>query len=505
MTRFDAIVIGAGVNGLVAAALLARRGKKVCLLEGARQTGGMAALRPGEGPALAHLVHNLSPAVRRDLGLGRDWPFALTPLATVALAEDGRHVVVDGPNAGLADGTAHPFAAAHAALTERLTRYGALLRNMAETAPPGGGVTGIAMMRQGLRFARTGLSLRAMGKPEMRRFLQVLLSNAYDLILDEMSDGPLAGLWTADAVRGAALGPRSPGTVFSLIYRMGHGGIAARPEGGMEAVIAALEEAGRKAGCTLRTDTRVARILTEGDRVTGVATEAGEILSAPVVLSSAAPLTTARLTGLDHFDIEATRRLRNLRSRGTVAKVNLKLARAPALPGVDLASARMVFAPSAEYVETAFNPSKYGEMSEAPVIEAVMPDPGAASPWLSLLVQYAPADLDGGWTAAARDRLAGIATQTLARALPDLPGLVTSAEVMTPDQIGAATGAPGGHWHQAELTFDQMLTLRPGNGMGHYAFGPSGLYLCGAATHPGGDVMGLSGRNAALRALEDRA
>ena len=114
MTRFDAIVIGAGVNGLVAAALLARRGKKVCLIEAARQPGGMAALRPGEGPALAHLVHNLSPAVRRDLGLGRDWPFALTPLTTVALAEDGRHVIVDGPRARLADGTPHPFAGAHA-------------------------------------------------------------------------------------------------------------------------------------------------------------------------------------------------------------------------------------------------------------------------------------------------------------------------------------------------------------------------------------------------------
>ena len=503
MSRYDAIIIGAGVNGLVAGATLARRGKSVCILDTAPHAGGMAALRPGDGPALAHLVHNLSPAVRRDLGLGRtDWPFGLTPLKTVALAEDGHHVVIDGRSARRLDGTDHPFAAAHAALTDRMTRYGALLRNLAEAAPPQGGMGGMAALRQGLRLARTGLALRGMGKPEMRRFLQVLLSNAYDLILDEMSDGPLAGLWAADAVRGSALGPRSPGTVFSLIYRYGHGGQPARPDSGIGAVIDALAGAARDAGCTLRLATPAARILTQGDRVTGVETASGEVLTARLVLSSAAPLTTARLTGLEHFDIEATRRLRTLRARGTVAKVNLKLSATPQIAGVDPANSRLVFAPSATYVERAFNPAKYGAMSQAPVIEAVMPDPKGE--WLSALVQYAPADLEGGWTDEARDRLAKTTIATLARALPDLPKLLTETEVLTPDRIGDATGAPGGHWHQAELTFDQMLTLRPGNGMGHYAFGPAGLFLCGAATHPGGDVMGLSGRNAALRALEDR-
>jgi phytoene dehydrogenase-like protein len=144
-------------------------------------------------------------------------------------------------------------------------------------------------------------------------------------------------------------------------------------------------------------------------------------------------------------------------------------------------------------------------MSETPVIEAVMTDPRAERPWLSLAVQYAPSDLSGGWTDAARNRLLKITLDTLARIAPELPDLVEEAQILTPDRIEAATAAPGGHWHHAELSLDQLLTLRPGNGMGHYAFGPAGLYLCGAATHPGGDVMGLAGRNAALKALEDAA
>ena len=508
MSRYDAIVIGAGVNGLVAGAVLARRGKSVCILEAKPAVGGMASLAQDGGPALAHLVHNLSPSVRRDIGLDAlKWPFKLTPLPTMSLDPQGRHVVLRGQRASYADGGEHAGAQHCRTLLQRLTSYGALLRHLAELPPPGGGqaLSGPGLARA-LRLARFGIGLRGMGKPEMRRFLQVLLSNSYDLILDEIPDGPLAGLLAADAVRGTAMGPGSPGTVFSLIYRMGHGGIAARPDSGMNAVMDSLAGAARDAGCRIETATPARRILVACDRVTGVETDTGDVLEASRVLSSAAPQVTADLTGLGHFDIEATRRLRNVRARGTAAKINLALARAPEIPGLpqDLLGARMIFAPSADYVERAFNPAKYSEMSEAPAIEAVMPDPHADRPWLSLIMQYAPADLSG-WTDAARDRLLKNTLDALARVAPDLPGLVEEAQVLTPDLIEAATAAPSGHWHHAELSLDQLLTLRPGNGMGHYAFGPAGLYLCGAATHPGGDVMGLAGRNAALKALEDAA
>jgi phytoene dehydrogenase-like protein len=208
--------------------------------------------------------------------------------------------------------------------------------------------------------------------------------------------------------------------------------------------------------------------------------------------------------GVAHSDIETARRIHTIRARGTAAKVNLRLRDGAALDDLPegLRDARLVFAPSAAYVDAASNAAKYGEMSTAPVIEAVPVTHKDGSRWLSAIVQYAPVDLEGGWTDAARARLEGITRDTLARTLPRLATQIDSAQVITPDRIAAQTGVAGGHWHHAEMALDQLFMLRPAIGLGRHRIGPRGLYLCGAAAHPGGDVMGLSGRNAALCALE---
>jgi phytoene dehydrogenase-like protein len=220
-----------------------------------------------------------------------------------------------------------------------------------------------------------------------------------------------------------------------------------------------------------------------------------------------------RLAGPAHYDIEAVRRLRNMRAKGTAAKLNLRLDGLPEPPGLgpELLGGRLLLAPSVEQVERAFDPVKYGRVSEAPVIEAVIPsltDPQTAPRGghvLSAIVQYVPHAPEGGWTAAARDRLRDVALATLETALPGLSARVSEAETLTPSDIEAATGAPGGHWHHGELSLDQLLTVRPVNGMARYRFGPAGYYLCGAGAHPGGDVMGAAGRNAAQVALADAA
>lgn len=496
---FDAVVIGGGINGLVAATVLARKGQKLCLLERSGALGGMAA---GNG-RMAHLLWNLSPLVRREVGMKADrWPFGLTSIPSVALSPDGSHVILRGVSASFADGTPHPQADIYRQLHRQLVDYGDLLRSLAEGGPPGidGPWTSRAALKEIWRLGRFGLRLKRMDKPQMRRFLQVLLSNAYDLILDDLKDGPLAGLLAADAVRGAAAGPRSPGTVFSLIYRLGHGGDLSLPTDGMGAVIDAFETAARSAGVEIRMDTGVSRVIVEGDQVIGVETSTGDVLNASRVLSSTGALRTAQMAGFASFDIEATRRLRNLRAKGTTAKINLTLDKPLEVNGIssDLGAARYVLAPSADYVEQAFNPSKYRQMSKAPVVEAVMPDPQS----LSIITQYAPVDLDGGWNDAAKAQLLDITTRALSPYMPDLTSSIAASEVITPDQIEAETGAPGGHWHHAEMALDQLLTIRPVNGMGRYAMGPKGLYLCGASAHPGGDLMGLSGRNAAHAALE---
>ncbi|WP_425045810.1 phytoene desaturase family protein [Primorskyibacter sp. S87] len=507
MSRYDAIVVGGGVNGLVAGTILARRGMSVCIVEQADHFGGMAAYSLNGGPPLAHSLYNLSPRVLKDIGLSsQDAAFSGQTVATVSLSDNGQHIVVDGSRASSIDGNTLPESQALKTLLDSLVSYGELLRQLAEAPPPGGSHALVSRdgLSQLLRLAKLGLGLKRLGKPKMRRFLQILLSNVYDLILDELPDGQIAGLLAADAVRGAAAGPRSPGTVFNLIYRLGHGGIVSLPHGGMSAVTDLLAKAASDSDCVLMPDSTISRILTTGDSVSGIELTTGETVRAPLVLSSIAPQQTFRLTGTGMFDIEASRRIRNIRARGTTAKVNFKLPDGAPLPGLpaDLSGSRLVYAPSAEYVETAFNPAKYREMSDAPVIEAVRTVSSDGSHWLSTIVQYAPSDIEGGWTDAKQDRLGRLTLETLNRTLPGLSDLVKDRQVITPDLIETATGAPGGHWHHAEMSLDQLLTLRPANGIGRYAMGPKGLFLCGATTHPGGDVMGLAGRNAALAALE---
>jgi phytoene dehydrogenase-like protein len=507
MSNYDAIVVGGGINGLVAGAVLGRKGKKVCIIEKLDSFGGMASYAVDGGPTLAHALYNLSPRALKDAGIDVDRAtFSGQQIDTVSLADDGNHIVFKANGVYWNDGSQHPQSKAWCELIQRFKTYGGLLRQLAEAPPPGGHSASLSRARlaEMLRLAKVGIGLKMLGKSEMRRFLQVVLSNVYDIVLDDLPDGPVAGMLAADAIRGAATGPRSPGTVFNLIYRLGHGGTITQPTGGMTAVVDTLVDGAKAADCTLLPGTEVSRILVDLDAVTGVQTADGQTLRAPLVLSNLASPLTSQLTGPSLFDIEATRRIRNIRARGTAAKVNLRLKDASPLPGLksEQKDARLIYAPSADYVEAAFNPAKYREMSKAPVIEALRTEQPDGSHWVSAIVQYAPSDLDGGWTQEAQDRLTQITVDTLDRALPGLREQITDTQVITPDQIETATGAPGGHWHHAEMSLDQLLTLRPANGMSRYACGPKGLFLCGAATHPGGDVMGLAGRNAALMALE---
>ena len=513
--RFDAVIIGAGHNGLAAATTLARKGKSVCIVERSDTLGGMAgnvALMEGaEGPELAHLLYNLHPGVLRELGLSQDIEKSSVVLPSVSLSPDGRHVVLEGARARFADGTPHPQAATVADFMARLQRYAALLAQLSAHPPPDlpGGMAGLAEMA---RLGKLGLGLKRLGKADMREFLRILLSNIADVLLDEFEDGPLPGLLAADAVRGGFAGPRSPGTVFSLMYRLGNdGGRVRLPLGGRGALAARMAEVAKAAGCTIRTGDGVARVLLDNDKVSGVQLQSGAQIACRAVLSSAGPMQTMALAGAQHFDVEAVRRLRNLRCKGSAAKLNLVLRQAPEFPGLDhaLRRARLVIAPSVAEVERSFNPAKYDELPANPSVEFVLPtlsDPGLGQTGeqvLSAIVTHVPYAPKGGWSEAARQELTDRVVGAIEAHSPGLSGLIEHATLLTPEDIERRTGAAGGHWHHAEMGFDQILTLRPANGLAGYRFAIAGLYLCGAAAHPGGDVTGAPGRNAALRALGD--
>lgn len=498
-----AVVIGAGHNGLAAAAALAGAGARVTVLERAGTPGGMMA---GDGIEVAHLVWNLHPAALavfgRDagaLGLGEALP-------TVALDPAGRHVVIEGVEARFADGAAHPEAPAYRALVQELDRFARVLAPLLTAPPPrlGRGWLNRAGVAEISSLARAGLGLRRLGRKDMREFLRIALSNVADLVLDRMADGPLAASLALDGVLGAKAGPRSPGTVLTLFYRHLQGARRYRPRGAMGALARRLAEAAEARGARIRYGAEAVGLAVEGDRVRGVITAAGETVAADIVLSSLGALPTLRLAGPEHFDAEPCRRVRQIRAEGTAARLDMTLTALPRIPGLEewQLTGRLLIADSIAAIEQAFNPVKYGAASESPVIEALIDTEGDA-PRLSALVQYVPLRPAGGWSETARRALTERVIAAVGRHVPGFAGLVRATTLLTPADIEARTGAPGGHWHHGEFCMDQMLTLRPVPGMAQYRTGLPGLYLCGAAAHPGGDITGLPGRNAALAALAD--
>jgi phytoene dehydrogenase-like protein len=348
----------------------------------------------------------------------------------------------------------------------------------------------------------------------MRELLRIGGMNVYDLLEENFASAALKGALAFDAVLGTHFGPRSPGTVLTLLYRLAAQSAAgdcglSQPKGGMGAVCNALAKSAAGAGATIRTAAPVARILVEDDRACGVVLESGESIGARCVISSADPKTTfLRLLGARHLDTGFVRRVDHIRSRGLAAKLHLALNRAPSFAGASEADVRgrLLVAPSMQYLEHAYNHSKYGEFSAQPAMEVTVPtvnDPSLAPAGqhvLSAIVQYAPYALKQGWESG-RQQFMDAALDALERAAPGLRGSVVAAELLTPADMEREFRISGGHWHHGELAFDQFLMVRPVPGAAQYRTPVEGLFLCGAGCHPGGGVMGIAGRNAARQVL----
>ncbi|MFO1059766.1 MAG: NAD(P)/FAD-dependent oxidoreductase [Dongiaceae bacterium] len=517
MARYDAILVGGGHNALVCAGLLAKAGLAVLLLEAADAVGGAA--RPAEiaegfrSPGLAHLLYQLSGEVVGALELEKHGlAYAAERLPTTLLSPDGAHRMI--PAGGAPEGVGAADATAWRGLHRRLERFAGALRPMLAATPPRLGTRSRGDLGT---LARLGWSLRRLGRDDMREFLRIAGMNVADLAEDELADPLLSAGLAFDAVLGCGVGPRAPGTVLSLLFRLAAAGGSrpgglALPRGGLAAVAEALARAATAAGVTIRTGAPVARILVEGDRAAGVALADGEAIASRIVVSGVDPQRTfLALLGAEHLDTGFVRRVRNIRARGRAAKLELALDGLPEPRGLSAAAlaGRLVWAPSVDHVERASNAVKYGRASAAPVLEAVIPtlaDPGLAPAGghvLSAIVQYAPADLPD----ADREAFAGRAIAALETALPDLGRRVRHARLLLPGDIEREYGMGGGHWHHGELAFDQLFMLRPVPGAQQYATPLPGLWLCGAGSHPGGGIMGLAGMNAARRllALEGRA
>ncbi len=506
MNRFNSIIIGAGHNGLICAAYLAKKGQSVLVLESSDTPGGLASSRefhPGFRTSVAHSVNHFPRKIVKDLDL-ESFGFGLPtePLSTVGLSLDGNHVVLDKDKLfGVGENDVNAY-----------QQYSRLMQRFADALKPFWLKTipriGINSLSDLLTLGRMGLSVRMLGKTDMREFLRVAALPPRDLMDENFDHDILKALLSWDGLIGSKLAPRSPNhAVLAMLYRR-----AGEQHGSVGGLINALYSAASAAGAEIRTGTAVERVLIKSDEkglaAHGVKLANGETIEADRVISAADPQTTfLKLVGVENLEIEFTNRIRRLRCEGYVAKLHLALSDLPTFTGLPKPGGRMIIAPDMDAIEFAYDEAKYGECSQQPVMEIVIPsmyDESLAPPGqhvLSAHVMYAPYQQKGGWDEATREVFAQRIIDTIARYAPGIREQIIHRELLTPLDLEQGFNVTGGHWHHTEFALDQALMMRPTYEAAQYSTPIPGLYICGAGSHPGGDLTGAPGHNAAQEIL----
>ena len=520
---YDAIVVGGGHNGLVNAAYLARAGLRVLVLERRHVVGGAAVTEevyPGFKYAVAsYVVSLLRPEIIRDLELARHGLEILPLESTITPLPDGDYL---GRWAD-PDRTRRELYRHSPRDAEAYEDFGKLMVQLAWAVKPILGMVPPDPVSLGLGDLRTLLRLgRHVRDLDERRFhalYKLMTMSSADFLAEWFECEPLIATMSASGIIGTFLGPRSPGTAYVLLHHyMGEIDGAFRAwgfaKGGNGGVSDAIASAARSHGAEIRTEAPVARVLTRSGRATGVVLESGDEIEAKTVVSGVDPRRTF-LGLLDPGDLpdDFLEDIRRFRIRGSSGKVNLALDELPTFtclpePGPHLRGAISI-SPSVDYLERAYDDAKYGAFSRRPYMDIVLPsmiDPGMAPPGkhvMSIFVQYAPFDREGGWDDASREAFGDAVVDTLSEHAPDLKERILHRQVLTPLDMQEELGLTEGNIFHGELSPHQLFFYRPSPGWADYRTPVRGLYQCGSGTHPGGGVCGASGRLAALEILRD--
>lgn len=521
--NYDAIVIGAGHNGLTCAAYLAKSGKKVLVLERRHVIGGAAAteeIYPGfKYSVCSYVVSLLRPEVIRELDLPRHG-LEIIPLdCTFTPMPDGNYLARWNDKAK----TRREIMRHSSADAEAYEQFGKLMHHMAMAIKPLLRLTPpdptSLRPRELLSLLSLGRRFRGLGEKLLYDTVKLMTMSSADFLSEWFESEVLKATLSASGIIGTLLGPRSPGTAYVLLHHyMGEIDGVFRSwgfaRGGMGNVSRSIAEAAKHHGAEIRTLAGAERILVKNGKAEGVLLSDGEEIGAKAVVSAVDPKRTfLRLVEPEHLPPEFLKQVSQLKLRGSSGKVNLALDALPnfvSLPGAGphLRGAISI-SPTIDYLERAYDDAKYGSFSRRPYLDIVIPstiDPSMAPPGkhvMSIFVQYAPYHLkDGSWQGR-REQFGDTVVETLAEYAPNLKDIILHRQVLTPLDLEEEFGLTEGNIFHGELILHQLFFLRPVPGWARYRTPIKNLYLCAAGTHPGGGVMGAPGRLAALEMLKD--
>jgi len=523
------VIVGGGHNGLITAFYLAKGGFKPLVLERREMVGGGAITEeflPGfRASTLSHTLGPLRADIARDLGVEKFDCHILDPDPRVfAPSPDGQAVLFYSNVAKTAGGIARISAKDG----ERYTRFAEALEELAGVFAQLSSITPPAIDKPTpedlWNLFKTGRFIRGLGKKRIFDLLRWGPMAVADFVSEFFETELLRATVATRGIFGTALGPWSAGSTAVLLMRAAADvnpvGSAAFARGGLGSFTRALAEAAKQAGAEIRTDAEVQQILTKDGAVTGVVLRNGDEIASEAVVSGLDPKRTFfRLLDPTQLDPTFAQRIKNVRMKGTVAKVHLALGDLPSLPAVADAigqdgylkalSGRIHIGPEIDYLERAFDASKYGELPAAPYLDVTIPtilDPSLAPDAkhvLSAFVQFVPFALkDGTWSARRRE-LGETVVKTLAQYAPDLPSLVEGMQVITPEDLETSYCFTGGHIFHGELALEPLFTMRAVLGWARHQTPVRGLFLCSNGTHPGNGLTGASGANAAKEIIHE--